>query len=187
LRHHVSTRVTSIDKDRKEVITANGDRVPYDILILSTGSDAVIPADTPGHDAASGVFVYRQHSDLERLITFGRQAHGSTGLVVGGGLLGLEAAKAMMDLNEFGQVKLVDKNSWVLSRQLDKDAGQLVIEKVEELGLEVLRRKKIKEILLDTDRKVRGVVFEDGEELECSCICFAVSCAWVMAVALLRT
>lgn len=86
-----------------------------------------------------------------------------------------------MDLNEFGQVKLVDKNSWVLSRQLDKDAGQLVIEKVEELGLEVLRRKKIKEILLDTDRKVRGAVFEDGEELECSCICFAVSRVRVMA------
>lgn len=164
----------------KEVVTSSGESIPYDVLVLCTGSDAVVPNDTPGHDAAHGVFVYRKHEDLERLITFAShpRVKGSTGLVVGGGLLGLEAAKAMMDLNEFGSVKLVDKNPWVLSRQLDRDAGTLVIDKVEELGLEVLRCHRIKTINLADGghgrRSVSSVTFVDGRQMDCTCICFAV-------------
>jgi nitrite reductase (NAD(P)H) len=176
LHHQVSTRVQQIIPETKEVITSTGARIPYDILVLCTGSNAVVPQDTPGHDAKEGVFVYRKHEDLERLITFATErVKGSIGLVVGGGLLGLEAAKAMMDLNEFGSVKLVDKNPWVLSRQLDRDAGLLVIDKVEELGLEVMKCHRIKAINLDEEKRVKSVTFTDGKELECSSICFAVS------------
>lgn len=174
LNHHLSTRVTEILPETREVKTSAGTTVLYDVLILATGSDAVVPADTPGHDA-TGVFVYRNIADLERMISYSASVTGSTGLVVGGGLLGLEAAKAMMDLNQFGAVKLVDKNPWVLSRQLDRDAGGLVIEKVEELGLEVLKCHKIEEIKTDQTNQVVGVRFIDGKEIECSSICFAVS------------
>ncbi|KAI5857959.1 nitrite reductase [Tricharina praecox] len=173
LNHHLSTRVTEILPETREVKTSAGTTVLYDVLILATGSDAVVPADTPGHDA-TGVFVYRNIADLERMISYSASVTGSTGLVVGGGLLGLEAAKAMMDLNQFGAVKLVDKNPWVLSRQLDRDAGGLVIEKVEELGLEVLKCHKIEEIKTDQTNQVVGVRFIDGKEIECSSICFAI-------------
>jgi nitrite reductase (NAD(P)H) len=156
------------------VKTSTGQAVPYDILVLATGSDAVVPQDTPGHDA-TGVFVYRNIEDLNRMITYSAEVKGTTGLVVGGGLLGLEAAKAMMDLEQFGAVKLVDKNPWVLSRQLDRDAGGLVVEKVQELGLEVLKCHRIKEIHTDETKCVKGVTFTDGKEMECSSICFAVS------------
>jgi nitrite reductase (NAD(P)H) len=173
LTYHLNTLVTEIDSDHKNVKTADGDTVSYDILVLATGSNALLPRHTPGHDAM-GVFVYRTISDLENLITFSANKKGTTGLIVGGGLLGLEAAKAMMDLEEFGKVKLIERNRWVLSRQLDGDAGGMVVEQVRNLGLEVMLSKRVGKILTSEDNCVTGVKFEDGEEMECSCICFAV-------------
>lgn len=142
-------------------------------MVIATGSDAVLPRHTPGYDA-NGVFVYRTISDLERLIDFSSRHKGEVGVTVGGGLLGLEAAKAMMDLESFGQVNLVDRNQWVLARQLDGDAGSLVTEKIRELGLDVLLRKQIATVNVDDDNNVVGVTFEDGDTMSCCCICFAV-------------
>ncbi|KAF2472991.1 nitrite reductase [Lindgomyces ingoldianus] len=173
LNYHLNTLVTEIYAEDKVVKTSAGDTVPYDILVLATGSDAVLPRHTPGHDA-KGVFVYRTIDDLEKLIDFASMRKGTTGAVVGGGLLGLEAAKAMMDLEDFGQVKLIERNRWVLSRQLDGDAGGMVVEQVRALGLDVLLSKRVGKILTDENNSVKGVVFEDGEQMDCSCICFAI-------------
>ena len=173
LRYHLNSLVTEINSENKTVTVTSGDIISYDILVLATGSHAVLPRHTPGHDA-SGVFVYRTIADLEDLIAFSATKNGTTGMVVGGGLLGLEAAKAMMDLEEFGKVKLIERNRWVLSRQLDGDAGGMVVEQVRNLGLEVMLSKRVGKILINKDNEVTGVKFEDGEELECSCICFAV-------------
>ncbi|KAH7052055.1 hypothetical protein B0J12DRAFT_61879 [Macrophomina phaseolina] len=173
LNYHLNTKVTAIDAPGKTVHTASGDAVPYDVLVLATGSDALLPRHTPGHDA-TGVFVYRTIDDLERLIAFARTRRGTTGAVVGGGLLGLEAAKAMMDLEDFAKVRLVERNRWVLSRQLDADAGGMVVEQVRALGLDVLLSKRVGRILVDEANAVKGVRFEDGEEMECSCVCFAI-------------
>jgi len=174
LNYHLNTLVTEINQEGKTVKTSAGDTVPYDTLVLATGSDAVLPRHTPGHDA-KGVFVYRTIEDLQRLIEFSGSRKGTTGAVVGGGLLGLEAAKAMMDLEEFGKVKLIERNRWVLSRQLDGDAGGMVVEQVRALGLDVLLSKRVGKILTDNNNYVKGVKFEDGEEMDCTCICFAVS------------
>jgi len=173
LSHHLNTLVTEIDTANKTVSTSQGDIVPYDILVLATGSDAVLPRHTPGYDA-KGVFVYRTIDDLQRLIAFAATKKGTVGAVVGGGLLGLEAAKAMMDLEEFAQVKLIERNRWVLSRQLDSDAGGMVVEQVRQLGLDVLLSKRVGTINTDADHNVVGVTFEDGEHMDCSCLCFAI-------------
>jgi nitrite reductase (NAD(P)H) len=173
LNYHLNTMVVEIDSDKKYVKTSSGDEVHYDILVLATGSDALLPRHTPGHDA-KGVFVYRTIEDLEKLIDFASSRKGTTGTVVGGGLLGLEAAKAMMDLEDFGKVKLIERNRWVLSRQLDGDAGGMVVEQVRALGLDVMLSKRVGKILTTEENFVKGVVFEDGEEMECSCICFAI-------------
>jgi nitrite reductase (NAD(P)H) len=173
LNYHLNTLATEIKREQKVVLTADGKEVAYDILVLATGSDAVLPRHTPGHDA-KGVFVYRTIEDLQKLIEFSKGAKGSTGAVVGGGLLGLEAAKAMMDLEEFGQVKLIERNRWVLSRQLDADAGNMVVSLVRQLGLDVMLSKRVGKILTSDDNSVRGVVFEDGEEMECACLMFAI-------------
>ena len=93
---------------------------------------------------------------------------------MGGGLLGLEAAKAMIDLECFDKVHLVERNRWVLSRQLDSDAGGLVVTQVRDLGLDVMLGKRVGKIEVTEDNAVRGVLFEDGEKMECSTICFAI-------------
>jgi nitrite reductase (NAD(P)H) len=171
--YHLNTLVTEIKPDEKVVLTSNGDKVSYDILVLATGSDALLPKHTPGHDA-KGVFVYRTIEDLQKLIEYSATVKGTTGAVVGGGLLGLEAAKAMMDLEEFNQVKLIERNRWVLSRQLDDDAGSMVVELVRKLGLDVMLSKRVGKILTDDNNAVKGVVFEDGEQMDCTCIMFAI-------------
>ena len=168
--------MTDIFSDRKTVKTSTGDIIAYDLLVLATGSDAVLPTHTPGHDA-TGVFVYRTISDLERLIEFASKHKGETATTVGGGLLGLEAAKAMTDLEDFGKVKLIDRNKWVLARQLDGDAGTLVTRKIRELGLDVMHQKRVAKIKTDENNNVTGIVFEDGEEIDCCCVCFAVRLA----------
>ena len=171
--YHLNTLVTEIKPQEKVVITSKGDTVSYDILVLATGSDALLPKHTPGHDA-KGVFVYRTIEDLEKLITFSSTVKGTTGCVVGGGLLGLEAAKAMMDLEEFQQVKLIERNRWVLSRQLDGDAGGMVVELVRALGLDVMLSKRVGKILTTDDNAVKGIIFEDGEQMDCTCVMFAI-------------
>lgn len=118
--------------------------------------------------------MYRTIEDLQKLIEWSAQKKGTHGVVVGGGLLGLEAAKAMMDLENFQQVKLIERNRWVLSRQLDGDAGGLVVSQVRDLGLDVLLSKRVGKIEVTEDNAVKGVVFEDGETMDCSTICFAI-------------
>lgn len=171
--YHVNTRVTEILTDQKIVKTSTGHSISYDILVLATGSDALVPRATPGHDA-KGVFVYRTISDLQHLIEFASTHKGQSAVTVGGGLLGLEAAKAMMDLKDFGNVKIVDRSPWVLARQLDADAGNLVTKKIEELGLDVLLDKFVASIDTDEDNNVTGITFDDGKHIDCSCICLAV-------------
>ena len=169
----MDTRVTEIIPEDKTILTSAGALIPYDTLVLATGSDAILPKFIPGHDA-KGVFVYRTILDLQTLITFANEHKGSTGMAVGGGLLGLEAAKAMMDLETYSSVKIVERNDHLLSRQLDADAGNLVVEKVRELGLDVMQRRSIAKINTDESNNVRGVTLENGEEMDCSTICFAV-------------
>lgn len=173
MNYHLNTRVTEIHAEHKLVSCSSGETVPYDILVIATGSDALLPRHTPGHDA-KGVFVYRTIEDLQKLIEYSAERIGTHGAVVGGGLLGLEAAKAMMDLEAFDKVKLIERNRWVLSRQLDADAGGLVVEQVRALGLEVLLSKRVGRIEVTQDNHVKGVVFEDGDRMDCSTICFAI-------------
>ncbi|TVY85036.1 Nitrite reductase [NAD(P)H] [Lachnellula suecica] len=173
LNYHLNTKVTEISTENKTVSCSSGETILYDILVFATGSDALVPKHTPGHDA-KGVFVYRTIEDLEKLIEFSAHEKGTTGAVVGGGLLGLEAAKAMMDLENFAKVKLIERNRWVLSRQLDGDAGGLVVEQVRDLGLDVMLSKRVGKIEVTEDNAVKGVVFEDGDRMDCSTICFAI-------------
>lgn len=170
---HLNKTVTDINKEQKTVTCADGSEVAYDILVLATGSNALLPRFIPGHDA-NGVFVYRNIDDLEKLIAFSSKKEGTYGAVVGGGLLGLEAAKAMMDLNTLKQVKVIERNRWVLSRQLDEEAGSMVVEQVRNLGVDVMLSKRVEKIEVDDDNFVTGLQFEDGVLMPCSIVCFAI-------------
>lgn len=173
LNCHVNTKATSINSEAKTVACANGQVYSYDILVLATGSDALLPRELPGHDA-TGVFVYRTINDLTSLIDFADTRTGTNAVVVGGGLLGLEAAKAMLDLERYSKISLLERAKWVLSRQLDADAGKMVIDQVRTLGVDIMLSKRVASIETDESNNLTGVVFEDGEEIDCSTLCFAI-------------
>ncbi|KAH8682996.1 nitrite reductase [Tricladium varicosporioides] len=173
LSYHLNTLATEIDSEKKVVITEKGDSIDYDILVLATGSNAILPKVIPGHDA-TGVFVYRTVMDLQNLITFSATKKGTTGVVVGGGLLGLEAAKAMMDLNEFGKIRVIESIPYVLGRQVDAEGGAMVVEQIRNLGVDLTLGKMVSKILTDEDKNVTGVEFKDGDTVDGTCVCFAI-------------
>lgn len=99
---HVDEQVTSIDPDAHVVLTSKNRSIPYDLLTLATGSDATLPPCITKEQTRviKGVFVYRNISDLDKLMAYTEreEVKGGRAIVVGGGLLGLEAANAIHDL-----------------------------------------------------------------------------------------
>ncbi|KAJ8607084.1 hypothetical protein MRB53_040520 [Persea americana] len=175
--YKTSSAVTKIDRDAKKVHTAEG-AYPYDICVLATGSEAVKPKTIPGYDA-KGVFVYRTIGDLEEMIEYADKVSVGEGkmkqaIVVGGGLLGLEAAHAVQDMEKFDKMTVVHRSKWLLSQQLDQQGGDLLTQKVRDMGVEVLLEKQIKEIHTDDNGAIEAVTYMSGERCECQLICFAI-------------
>jgi nitrite reductase (NADH) large subunit len=133
----LGSRVAEIDRDAKSVLTADGERVEYDALVLATGSFAFVPP-VPGHDLSS-CHVYRTLDDLDAIHADAVRAldagHASSGVVIGGGLLGLEAANA---LRQFGlQTHVVEMAPRLMAQQLDEAGGALLGRIIGELGIAV--------------------------------------------------
>ena len=88
--------------------------------------------------------------------------------VVGGGLLGLEAGKALLDLETVEQAIIVERNQWVLSRQLDGEGGRMVLDKVKALGVEVLLQARVRDLIVEKDKddkeRLKGILLEGGSE-----------------------
>jgi nitrite reductase (NADH) large subunit len=129
--------VAEIDRAAKSVMTADGERVDYDALVLATGSYAFVPP-VPGHDLPS-CHVYRTLDDLDAIRADALRAveagHASAGVVIGGGLLGLEAANA---LRQFGlQTHVVEMAPRLMAQQLDEAGGALLGRMITELGIAV--------------------------------------------------
>ncbi|KAJ3370062.1 hypothetical protein HDU91_006617 [Kappamyces sp. JEL0680] len=178
----INTQITAIDPAAKTVTATSSidnstAKHSYDILVVATGSDAVLPYPLlpPQGSPSTGVYSYRTISDLMGMMDFAKKCRKPTrALVIGGGLLGLEAAHAVKSLNTFGKVEIIQRSGWLLSRQLDQQAGVMVNEAVENLGIDVRVDARLKEILWDQDLAVSGVLLDDGTVLECELICFAI-------------
>jgi nitrite reductase (NADH) large subunit len=155
-------RATEIDREKRIVRSALGQEIPYDIIVLATGSAPFVPP-LPGVDK-KGVFVYRTIEDLERIIDFGKTARKAA--VIGGGLLGLEAAKATYDLGL--ETHVVEFASRLMPRQIDEAGSKVLVGKINALGVQVHLNKNTKEIL--GNGKVEGMAFADGPALDVSMI-----------------
>jgi nitrite reductase (NADH) large subunit len=133
----LGTRVSEIDRAAKSVITADGQRHSYDTLVLATGSYAFVPP-VPGHDLPA-CHVYRTLDDLDA-IRAGVQhtleaGHTNAGVVIGGGLLGLEAANA---LRQFGlQTHVIETMPRLMAQQIDEGGGALLARMITDLGIVV--------------------------------------------------
>ncbi|MCV7162093.1 nitrite reductase large subunit NirB [Mycolicibacterium brisbanense] len=131
----LGSAATEIDRAAKTVRTGDGRRVDYDALVLATGSYAFVPP-VPGHDLP-GCHVYRTLDDLDAIRAAAQRAadNGLAGVVIGGGLLGLEAANA---LRQFGlPAHIVERAPRLMNQQLDEAGGALLVRMVGELGIAV--------------------------------------------------
>lgn len=163
---HLGERATEIDRTRKLVRTAAGREVPYDTLILATGSYPLVPA-VPGRDRP-GCFVYRTLDDLEAIRAAARDAR--SGAVIGGGLLGLEAAKALRDLGL--QTHVVELAPRLMASQVDELGGALLERKIAALGVRVHTNTRTRGIT-DGESARQRIVFADGSMLEVDLIVFS--------------
>lgn len=173
LSYHISDPVIAINKDKREVVTSKGLTIPYDVCVLATGSDAALPpyVSKERFYKTEGAFVYRNLADLDAMISYSKEHKIKRAAVVGGGLLGLEAAKALLDLGTVDQAVIVERNNWCLSRQLDSEGGALVLEKVRALGVEVLLKARVRDLVItpaaeDDEGKdrLKGIMLEGGAE-----------------------
>ena len=158
--------VLGIDAQGKLVRSARYKDVPYDKLVLATGSYPFVPP-VAGKDRRD-CFVYRTIEDLEVITATARRS--KVGVVIGGGLLGLEAAKALQDLGL--ETHIVESAQRLMAVQLDDSAGRLLRRKIEALGARVHLQKATKEIVDGTERRQR-LVFADGTHLETDLVVFS--------------
>ncbi|GAA5924803.1 hypothetical protein JCM10213_000447 [Rhodosporidiobolus nylandii] len=133
-------KIIEIDSTNKTVYSSKGNTYQYDILVLATGSNGALPPYISPEQAArtKGVFVYRNIADLLNIMDYGDKPEISRASVVGGGLLGLEAAKAVYDLPSIPHVSILIRQNYPLNRQIDAAAGEVLLHKIEEMGVPVL-------------------------------------------------
>ncbi len=168
----LGAKVTTIDRQAKVAITADGARVDYDALVLATGSYAFVPP-VPGHDLP-GCHVYRTLDDLDAIRADAMAAlaagHAPVGVVIGGGLLGLEAANA---LRTFGlHAHVVEMAPRLMAQQLDEAGGALLNRMVTELGIDVHVGVGTSSIEAD-ERGSLHATLSDGTVVESGLVIFA--------------
>lgn len=155
---HVGDRAAAIDRGRRVVVSAAGVETPYDRVVLATGSTPFVPP-IEGVDKR-GVFVYRTIEDLDAIIDYARGARSCA--VIGGGLLGLEAAKAAYDLGL--ETHVVEFAPRLMPRQIDDAGSQLLVRKIEGMGVRIHLRKSTRRVL--GNGRVTGMDFADGGGLD---------------------
>ncbi|NEQ50560.1 MAG: nitrite reductase large subunit [Leptolyngbya sp. SIO3F4] len=163
---YMGDRVIEIDRERQLVRSANGVEVAYDRLVLATGSYPFVPP-IKGNDA-TGTFVYRTIEDLDAIKAYAKQAH--VGVVVGGGLLGLECANALKSLGL--ATHIVEFAPRLMPVQIDEAGGSILKEKIEALGVQVHTSKVTTDIVSENGKLV-SMQFADETSLQTDMIVFS--------------
>ncbi|MFP6584899.1 MAG: nitrite reductase large subunit NirB [Candidatus Hydrogenedentota bacterium] len=154
----IGTKATRIDRDKKRVYTDDNDGLDYDYIVLATGSSAFIPP-VPGIDK-QGIFAYRTIEDLDAITAYAKNAKRAA--VMGGGLLGLEAAKAVLDLGL--ETHVIEFAPRLMPRQLDESGAGLLKSKIEAMGVDVHLSKQTMAVL--GNEKIEGLLYACGESLD---------------------
>ena len=168
IKLHLNKKIVKIDRARRIVTAEDGTTARYDRLLMATGSNPFI-LPIPGKDLP-GVITYRDIKDTNDMIAAASQYKHA--VVIGGGLLGLEAANGLklrgMD------VTVVHLSEWLLERQLDKTAGKLLQKALEARGVQFKLPKQTAEIIAGADGRVARIKFKDGEEIPADLVVMAV-------------
>lgn len=172
---HTGTTVAKIDEQTKEVVTADGMRVPYDKVLIATGSNSFI-LPIPGSDK-EGVVGFRDIADCNQMLEAAKTCR--TAAVIGGGLLGLEAAKGLVQLGM--DVTVVHLMEDLMERQLDHQAASMLKSELERQGIKFKMGAQTAELLGDT--RVSGLRFADDSVLDAEFVVMAVGIKPNVAVA----
>ena len=169
---HSGFTVTDVDRARRIVhaVNAAGERISagYDRLIMATGSNPFM-LPIPGKDL-QGVLAYRDIADTLAMID--AAATYQHAMVIGGGLLGLEAANGLMKRGM--QVTVVHAGAWIMERQLDEVAGALLQKSLLERGMQFLTEAQTQDLLGDETGRVSAVRFKDGTQIPAQLVVMAV-------------
>jgi nitrite reductase (NADH) large subunit len=171
IRLNHTTRVTRLDTLRKRAETADGHSRSYDVAVLATGSTPLVPS-LPGllgedGELRPGAFVYRTIADCVRMRELARSGDGA--IVIGGGLLGLEAAKMLSDLGL--HVTVIHLAKTLMNAQLDALGGEMLGRQIERCGIFARTGRTIESIY--GDESVEGVILDDGTTLPADMVVLA--------------
>lgn len=155
---HTAELVVAINRETRTIQTHTGKNDHYDFLVLATGSGAFVPA-IEGVER-DGVFVYRTIEDLNQIIAYGSKIKKAA--VMGGGLLGLEAAKAVYDMGL--ETHVIEFANRLMPRQVDDDGAEILTAKLSSLGIHIHTSKNTKSI--EGNGKLEGLAFADGTRLD---------------------
>ncbi|MFD1771048.1 nitrite reductase large subunit NirB [Sphingobacterium suaedae] len=156
---HLNNPIIHVDTIKKRIDSLKGISVHYDYLIFATGSAAFVPPIEGTQK--EGVFLYRTIEDLDLIRTYAKNA--TKGAVLGGGLLGLEAAKALIDLG-MEETAVIEFAPRLMPRQIDDAASLILQNKLAELGLSCLLQKSTQELI--GNPRLTHIAFTDGTKIE---------------------
>src|SRR5471032_1728800 len=165
----LNARASAIDLSARTVTVSSGEVLPYDKLVIATGSTPFVPP-LPGKDRKD-CFVYRTIEDLEAMLECGKRS--KTGVVIGGGLLGLECAKALRDMKL--DTHVVEFSPRLMAVQVDDGGARVLRRKIEDLGVTVHTQKNTTAIVDGEAGKEGGrqrMQFADGGHLDADMIVF---------------
>jgi nitrite reductase (NADH) large subunit len=166
---HAGARVTEIDRASRKVRSANGIKAHYDKLLIATGSRAMIPPMKGTYDASgkmrAGVFGFRTIDDCNGIMETAKRSKRAA--VIGGGLLGLEAARGLM--NHGCEVHVIHLASHLMNAQLDTTGGAILRTTMEKMGV-TMHLEKLTSEILGGEGPVTGLLFKDGSTLDCDMV-----------------
>jgi len=168
IRLLLGRKVVGVDRAKRLVRADDGTEVPYDRLLLATGSNPIV-LPVPGKDLA-GVLAYRDIADTQAMIE--AAASHSQAVVIGGGLLGLEAANGLRARGM--EVTVVHLADWLMERQLDRAAAGLLQQALEGRGIRFLLGRQTADLLPGPGGRVGAVRFKNGEEIPAELVVMAV-------------
>ncbi|GLB60550.1 nitrite reductase large subunit NirB [Cytobacillus sp. NCCP-133] len=166
IRLYTDETVVKADPGRKVVVSDKGRIEPYDELILATGSVPFI-LPIPGADK-EGVTAFRDLEDTDKMLQASKKYKKAA--VIGGGVLGLEAARGLLNLGM--EVSVIHISTFLMERQLDETAGKLLQKELEKQGMNFLLEKQTQAII--GNERVEGLIFSDGTVLEADLVVMAV-------------
>ncbi len=162
----INSRVKAVDAKEKRIVLANDEILAYDKLVLATGSNSfILPVE--GNDK-TGVFSLKYYSDLQAINAY--VVHCEDITIIGGGLLGIEAAWAFLKAGK--KVRILEFSDRLMPRQLCEEAGELLLKELRRVGIEVLLSSSAKSI--EGMERVESITLQSGETLKTDAILFSV-------------